>query len=561
MKAWRCFPTLIAALILAGAVCRGQTNGPATPTNTAPAAAEQGPGDVPVGRDGARLAQHLYRHGKYKEAASAYLQAARGGSRSTQQDAQYNAAVSLFKAGEYRQAADVFREIVRAEGPEAGAARGLGASLFNAAQATEGDTADALTDRATLLRNAGEAFKEAFRTDDRLAEHNLAVVLEKLPEAEEQAKIARLLKEYGDTPPFALVQKMRSDQQAIIDQAPAAFTNDTPARITDLESLAERQDAVTDLWIPLKGKLQGAPAQQGQGGTTQSGDLNRFVEHVRDVMSETAASFRDLEPRAYDSAVAAEDGVYQMWKGLAPYAPLLEEDLERQTNTIDATRAEIEQSGKALLFAQENQSESAGLTKLFVQRFTQAVPETPPVTTTNTPPASGQPPQKAQISSEDRAKILELAEQAQTAQKQALDLLQNEKTEQSLPLQEQSYELLKEIQSLLPKNKSQSKNQQQQQQQKQNDQQQQNQQDQQKQDQQKQKDQQKQPQENPPPENQPQPPRDQQPNQPENNQPEPMADQELENLMQKALQREQEYKDAKERLQRTVPLAPDARDW
>ncbi|MDO9542890.1 MAG: hypothetical protein Q7J98_11290, partial [Kiritimatiellia bacterium] len=163
-----------------------------------------------------------------------------------------------------------------------------------------------------------------------------------------------------------------------------------------------------------------------------------------------------------------------------------------------------------------------------------------------------------QISAETRTNILFLAEQAVKAQQLAGRYLTVTNLESSLPEQRHSYDLLKEIEKLLPKDK-------------QNDQQNQQQNDQQKQDQQqkdqnKQQDQQKPP-EQKPPEQQPPPPKEQKPEQ-QKEQPQPaeqkdqkeMTPEQLRALLEKALQREKDHRGEKMR-DEYIPPSPVERDW
>ena len=71
--------------------------------------------------------------------------------------------------------------------------------------------------------------------------------------------------------PYLLYDPVRGIYETLLKQREvnkgmrAAFTNEAPSRITELEDLADRQSAAADLWIPLKGKLLTAMAELDEG--------------------------------------------------------------------------------------------------------------------------------------------------------------------------------------------------------------------------------------------------------------------------------------------------------
>ena len=258
----------LAGLLWAGGSVCAQTTGAvpigrsplATGTNltavTEPAVTNALP-DIPPGRSGARMAQRLFRKGRFAEAAAVYGEAAKGSTRDSQRDFEFNAAIAWYRAGEYGKAAAILRRLVQSRHDrDAAAASGLGAALYRQAEIMDGAVdADTLEARETTLRQSAAAFQEALRavpdaSDDRA---NLALMLKALPEAGEKALVARLMQEHGQTEPFALLGTMLSEQRTIIEAAPQVFTNETPAQIPLFEALAARQKRNAQLWIPLKG--------------------------------------------------------------------------------------------------------------------------------------------------------------------------------------------------------------------------------------------------------------------------------------------------------------------
>ncbi|MGQ9661315.1 MAG: VWA domain-containing protein [Kiritimatiellia bacterium] len=445
---------------------------------------------LPRGAQAAWQARSLHALGRHKEAAQLYLEAAKSATGKSQRDYRYNAAIALYKAGQYRECTDILRELFH-EAPTPSleeVASALGASLYREAEQLSGNQeASALRERARLLREAAEAFKMATRlkSDDALQQRNLALVLNKLPEAEKQARIAELMARYGQKSPGELVNQMLLNQRRINDEARAAFTNDSPTQITRLEALSRQQKENAELWIPLKSKLLAALAQQPDLATNQSyiARMENVIEALRDRMLEHADSLRDLDSSAYPAARQAEQGLYQIWKSVALYPLILEEAIRRQTNCIEKSVQALTGTPAESAVIQTDQEESRELTRLFVERFEQSVPEgtnglpsAGESDTASTRSESGSKPDSLNtsgagnpttqqegeekramasekgISPETRKKILDLADQALTSQQSACESLAVGKIPESLPDQRRSHDLLVEIRKLLPRN-------------------------------------------------------------------------------------------------------------
>jgi len=439
-------------------------------------------------------------------------------------------------------------EIVAAAGPAATDAQlGLGASLYRASGKTEGTEAERTADRASLLRKAGESFKGAARGDseDQAAMRDLAVVLDELPEADEQAKIAKLMEEHAQSSAFDLARRMLENERQIVEDISAAHTNSSPSRISQLESAARRQEENADLWIPLKGKFLQAMPQQGDDAAARQAELGQFIEATRDNMIDTARRLEDMDQAGYESARLTEASVYHLWKGVAPYAPLLQEDMRRQTNamTINGAAAADDRAMQPLAAEQD---EAAELTRLFTKRFSEAVPEeTAPV------PQQGQQEEPEQLSPETRKEILDLAAEALGSQEKASALIGEANLVDALVEQKAANNLLKQIEELLPKEETPSKQPEQQQQ-----------------DEQDQSEQQADEEEQQPgepdaqPEEQPreQPEPQEQDGDPAEEEKHEISEEQMRNMLEKALEREREHEEEKRR-RRRIPLSPRERDW
>ncbi len=431
-----------AVLTAASGLAAGQTNAPA-----APVAAEVAP--AVTGRAQAREAQKLFRQGHYEAAARTYLEAADGAGRSGARDFRYNAAVAAYRGDDFRRAAELLSDLdAVAPRPDPDIAAGLGAALFHQAQAVPTESSTNLQQRADLLKSAAEAFRTAARAGDgdEAAGGNLAVALEALPQAVEEAKIARLVERYAQAPAFQVADDMLRAQRDVNERIAAAATNEIPERIRELERLGARQTETADLWIPLKGKLLEALAQQaGAEGQPDLAELTRAMELTRDSMRTTARVLRDNQPEAADAGKVDEKTVFRFWKGMAPSRPLLGEAIRRQGRALDATGGADDDAARG--DAGNELAETLDLTQLFRQRFETEFPPAGDaagaVTETNATAQAG-------LSEEDREKIRAMADEAILSQKEAAAELERDAAA-SRDKQERSRELLSQILQLLPR--------------------------------------------------------------------------------------------------------------
>jgi tetratricopeptide (TPR) repeat protein len=554
-----------AALVILAAVT-GRAQPMTNPAARSPRLPEGGPpsrsAPVPGGRAGARLAQGLCQRGRFAEAADAYREAARTATRSAAARYLFNAGCALYGAGRYEDAARLFRDLTL--NPEAD--RGAPAWNLGNALARQSDglreaaltNAPAADERVRLLQQAGAAFQQAVRArpDAAHARDNLAWVARHAPDAEQQARVTRLMAEHGTTPPDQLADRMLATQRELITRTLPAFTNPTPARITLLEGLAAEQRRNADLLIPLQARLSDAAAQAGQSVAAtnlpairrQLAALEQYVSATREQMDKAADRLRDLDPAGLPAAAAAETGVYALWKPLATFPLVLREDLLRQTNAIALTEPNAKAPApEPRRVIHTHQAEALDLTRLFAARFEQAVPPEglpAPAGAALGAPASSPPSTNAAtplITAETRRQILDLAVQAAALQEHAATgILHDATLDTALSKERRAHALLTEIEKLLP---------------------------QQSQPQPQPRDQQQQPQE--PPQQPPQqPPPETQP-QPEESKPEPepqprkedLSKQEARRILDKARQREREHEEDLRQRDAYVPLAPIGRDW
>lgn len=555
------------------------------------------------GRAGASKAQQYYRLGAYDKSAFAYLHAMSNSNQRLQNDCLFNAGCAFYRAGDYVNAADSFGRLGSEENTDQEKNfYNLGCATYRLAEQSDKINTNRSPElKPMLLEKAGNAFQRSLRAKPdsprrssyevspraeslapRLGEAwaggrslvyqnaavNLAAITNMLPKAREDAKIQSLLAKFGNRPPPQLADTLLENQRNVVTTLTTAITNSTPARIGQFEALAEQEKANTDILIPLKLSLASALKSQGQAAQQQIVQLDQHLEATRNTMNDAYQYLRNVDDRSCQLVRKAESGIYILWKGLASFEKLLKEDIRRQTNTITMTTSALAKSGGEIEAILSEQNEAHQLTGLFTNRFTQAVP---PEGTGSKKlpglPSAPMPDEKIktqttnealQINAAIRTNILYLADQAVKAQELAGRYLTVTNLEASLPEQRRSYDLLKEIEKLLPKDKQNN-----QQNQQQNDQQKQ---DQQQEDENKQQDQQKPP-EQKPPEQQPPPPEEQKPEK-QKEQPQPadredqkkMTPEQLRALLEKALEREKEHREQKMRNE-YIPPSSIERDW
>lgn len=511
--------------------------------------------NVPPGRRGALAAQSLYARGRYAESAAAYKAAAQSGA--NRDTWLFNAGCAYLKAGRTDAAADAFRSVGEEREPQGSAAAyNLGYTLaqpsVTSAPAAETTDAAVADQRVRQLKQAASAFQQALKLSPDMEDsrRNLALVAAVAPEAESQALIANLMARYRQAPADQLAGEMLEAQRQLQDRMPAAFSNSTPSLIHDLESLATLQDGNANRLIPLKGKLaqalSQAPAQAVASNAPtpqqQMAYLDAFVESLRDRMKGTAEELRNLDRASLRSAGESEAGLYHLWKGIAAYPALLQEDLRRQTNSLRLTRAALDTpaSQDPPSIAKE-QEEAAGLTSLFLTRFTEQVP--PEGLDAPQPPAMTNAPATNRteklLTPENRARIVELAGQASRKQQEALGLITGNPSS-SLPIQQEACRILKEIEKLLPRQQN----------------------EQQQQEQQEQQEQQSQPQQQPAEQSSPQ--EQQTPKEepkPAEQDKEKMSAENVQRLLEKARQREKEHEQEIRDREAYIPPSPTERDW
>lgn len=446
---------LLLGAVASGAPLQAATNASALPEKAGGASAAAAPpaSTSQSPRRLARQAQALQRLGRHEEAAALYREAARSAS-SSRGRYLFNAGCALLAANRQEEAADLFLQAAQQDDRLAPAAwHNAGCALHALAESENTSTnispAEWLERQVAALRGAAALYQRTARADPSAqdARRNLAIAAAAIPPAEEKALRARLMAQYGNQPPNALADLILREHRAILNETPAAFTNPTPDRIELLETLNRRVEENANRLIPLSHQLSG-------GGPVSTGAVAvaDATQRLRDAMKEAAEQLADLDPAAFRGLVLAEEGLYGLWKALASYEQILLEDLRRQSNAILQTTAGLDHLSPAALSRLQAEQEEAGrLTALFLERFESAVPNTPMAAAvpSSTPQTTNASPE--QITPEHRNRILDLGRQALEQQQKAAEQISIPSNHTAILAEQKAYDLLKEIESLLPK--------------------------------------------------------------------------------------------------------------
>ncbi len=500
---------LLACLCTVAPPARAADTDAASATN-APAATA--PADYGSGREAARRGQALYRRGRYEEAAAAFTAAARGADSETAAAWRYNAALAWLKADKHDEAAGLLRALTdsRTVGPRA--AELLGSAALRQSRAITAEAGAAA--RTEQLETSATALQTALRDspEDARRRRNLARVAPDLPAARENAHIETVLKAHPQPQPDALLERLFREQRALLQEIPAAFTNEAPRLIAAAETLADRESAASDLLIPLKRVLLESGAITNE---QQRAMLATMFESARDTMRDAVRNLRDLDAAALQGIAKVEPFAYGLWKEVAAPPPLVGEAIAAQSNALAV--AEQPES-------RPPQPEALDLARRFRERF---------------PAWADQVQQQAQadtnaptLTPEARAEIEQLAEETEGLQTEAL------RSPDPGPYQRHALDNLLRIRELLPRQPQSGQAAQ------------------------------------PPPEQQPQEKPGEQPQQPQEEpreqpqqqpeekpeqKPEPPKD--VQELLRRALEREKEHEEEKRQRMRNIPLAPSERDW
>jgi len=409
-----------------------------------------------------RLLQEAERHhraGRPLEAARLYEQAASNLTGRLQAIAEFNAGCSFLAASRPDEAARLFsRRALSPDPRHLPFQYNLGCALLDMAETLKGwETNAALAQvRAGRWKEAAIALQSAALSEASYGTNaitaNLAYAASNALAAEAEARAIARLERFGSRPADQLAHHLLNEQRAIQNDIRQALQEPLPQRLNRFDQAGRRQQELAELIPLLEHSLSHAPA--GQSDPQTLARLQQHLQAVENAMREAAERLENGDPSAESQLAPIEKGLYALWKALAPYPALLQEDIRVQSNLVNAARSTTPEDSSALSDADgaSLQREAQTLTHLFRDRFTEAVPEgglpSPPDAHSDTSPTGGAP---ATITAETRARILALAEEAEQLQGDAATAWEEADRSAAHSLGDESLRRLLEIQQLLPK--------------------------------------------------------------------------------------------------------------
>ena len=361
---------------------------------------------------------------------------------------------------------------------------------------------------------------------DAKANRNFTRATDGLLEARETKHIDDVLKAAQGKDPGEMLKAATYDARGILSDAGSYRTN-APARAVAMsDSLSARASRLADVWIPVREVIANSVTNQEQAAT--------ILQQIGDAQAKTkkaAGELSDMDAEAYSTMCDVESSFTRFLKLTAMPPAALGEDLIAQTNAW---------LGLDPVNSRPWQNDALDYTRAFRQKFPAWAKayEEQAQSDTNKPP----------FTAEDQAKVSALSTE--------LEKVQIECCEKGIAsLQEQALDLIRQIQELLPKD-----NGGQQGGEGQSGQNQQNQQNDQNQDQNQQQPQERQDQGDERQQDQPEQQEEKESEDQQKGQ-EDVQDQELEAVLKKAQERNDEHEAEKKARMRKAPLPPNERDW
>ena len=367
---------------------------------------------------------------------------------------------------------------------------------------------------------------------DARSNRNFTRAVDKLPEVRETKRINEILKAAEGKDPGAMIQSATYEARELMKSAAGVSTNRADVQVALADRLSKRAEKLADVWIPVREVIAQSVTNEQQAAT-----IIQQIEEAQAKTKKGAQQLSDLDSESYSSLALAEQDFNRFLKLTAMPPAAIHEGALAQSNAYNDVET---------VNSRPWQNEALDFTRAFRQKF---------------PAWARQYEQQAQadtnrepFTAEAQAKISALATE--------LEKVQLECVEKTIPpKQEEACGILEQIAALLPKDKNGGGQSQQNQQQ--NPQQNQQNQDQQNQDQQNQD--QKDQQQDLGDQKQDQDPNEQKDDKQEEGSDaedqESEEDKEVEAVLQKAQERNDEYEADKKARIRKAPLPPNERDW
>ena len=361
---------------------------------------------------------------------------------------------------------------------------------------------------------------------------NFTRAVDKLQDLRDTKHINDVLKAAQGKDPGAMLQSATADARRLMTESGSYRTNAAAKAVAMADALSRRATALADVWIPVREVITQSVTNEEQAAT-----ILAQIEQAQAKTKKAAKDLGDLNGEAYGTMSDVEHDFTRFLKLTILPPAAIGEDIVSQSNAwMDVEKV----NDRAW------QPDALDYTRAFRAKF----PAWARAYEQQAQADTNKPPFKA----EDQAKISALATE--------LEKIQLECCEKSLPpQQEKALEILRQIQDLLPKDKSGGgQNNQQNQQNQQNSQQNQDKDKDQPQDQKDDKQDQQQPDQRQDQDPQQQPEGDKK-DEPQAGEEEKEEDQEIEATLKKAQERNDEHEAEKKARMRKAPLPPNERDW
>ena len=426
----------------------------------------------------------------------------------------WNEGVDFYRAGDVTNALRILRPLMLSKTHGARAAEVVAKLEYD-----RGDLEEAANAAQIALRSAPE---------DARANRNFTRAADGLPRLREAKRVEAVLKAAQGKDPGAMMQAATYDARSLMEQAGTFLTNDPVRAVALADSLSLRAEKLADTWLPVREAIAQAVTNEEQAST-----IVLQIEQAEAKTKRAAEQFGDMDEGAYATMSDVEHDFTRFLKLTAmPPAAMAEGEVAQSNAWQDV----------AAFNGRSWQADALDYTRAFRAKFPAwaRAYEQQAQSDTNRPP----------FTAEDQAKISALATE--------LEKLQLECVDKSLPpSQEKSLEIIRQIRELLPKDKNGGQGQQNQQDNNQQQNNQDQQQDKNKEQDDKQDQQSDQRQDQDPQQQEEEKESDGQ----EDEQQEQKDDKEVEALLKKAQERNDEHEADKKARMRKAPLPPNERDW
>ena len=431
----------------------------------------------------------------------------------------WNEGVEYFRAGDVTNALRVLRPLMlsKTHGPRA-------AEVVAKLEYDRGNLEEAANAAQIALRGAPE---------DAKANRNFTRATDALPKLRREKHIEDVLKASQGKDPGSMMHAAMVDARDLMTQSAAYRTNAAERAVAFADALSMRAEKLADVWIPVREAIVQSVTNEQQAST-----IILQIEQAESKTKKAAEQLADMDEGAYATMSDVEHDFTRFFKLTAMPPAAIAEDEVAQSNAWQDVAAF---NGRSW------QQDALDYTRSFRAKFPAwaRAYEQQAQSDTNKPP----------FTAEDQAKVSALATE--------LEKLQLECVDKSLPpSQEKALGIIRQIRELLPKDKN-GGGQNQQNQQNQQDQQNQNQQNQQEQQNKQNQQQDKQDQQSDQKQDQDPQQQDEQKDaeEDEQDQQEQKDDKEVEALLKKAQERNDEHEADKKARMRKAPLPPNERDW